>query len=59
MVMYSNLAQQPQSNDGNDIKSSKIKSFDEVPGPKIYPLIGSILELKELGLYDRFNKHSN
>lgn len=33
------------------IKSEAIKSFNEIPAPKAYPLIGNLLELKLFGKY--------
>jgi hypothetical protein len=29
----------------------KIKNFDEIPGPKMYPIVGNLLETTELGKY--------
>ena len=29
----------------------KIKSFDQIPGPKMYPIVGNLLETTELGKY--------
>lgn len=33
------------------------KSFSEIPGPKLYPFIGNLLELKTFGLFILLNKN--
>jgi hypothetical protein len=32
------------------IKNNNYKTIDDIPGPKIYPLIGNLLELKPFGI---------
>lgn len=46
---YSNLSQKQQSNIEAAIDIQNIKSFDEIPGPKIWPVIGNLFELKGFG----------
>ena len=48
---YSCSRNKKQSDIGVLTELNRLKSFDEVPGPKIWPVIGSLLELKGLGIY--------
>ena len=41
----------PKINYSTDLR---LKSFSEIPGPKVYPLIGNLFELKSFGLFLTF-----
>ena len=56
---YSSLSSKKQSDIGIVEKIQNIKSYDEVPGPKIWPVIGSILSLKGFGMSNFINLINN
>ena len=47
---YSTLLQNKKSGIEVTSQTENIKSVDEIPGPKIWPIIGNLLELKEYGM---------
>ncbi len=41
----------PKINYSTLIRNEDLKQFSEIPGPKVYPFVGNLFELKSFGLF--------
>ena len=49
-ILYS-FTRIPKINYSTSIGNEDLKQFSEIPGPKIYPFVGNLFELKSFGLF--------
>ena len=47
---YGSLSSKKQSGIGVAAEMENLKSIDDIPGPRIWPLIGSLLSIKGFGI---------
>ena len=49
-ILYS-FTRIPKINYSTSIGNEDLKQFSEIPGPKVYPFVGNLFELKSFGLF--------